>query len=747
MAGRFFIPRWEEAGRIAGGRVKCNQRLRHALPVLMDMASHHDGQPALSGAKPPPPGGPQDKRRRRHLARNIIIAILAVPALMWLVLFITKGRFLKGPFETIVGRMTNREVRVGGDFQLYFAPLKIKFYAERFTIANPDWATRPYLFRADRIDTRIAPLSLLFGKRRFYWLDLQNGAADLEWNPGHTTNTWTFSEKKGGKPLEFPRIDVATVQGTTVRYLDPRMRLLADLGIEDIRSEDAQIGKSVRVGGTGRIRDTPFRVTAQLLSPDATVNRGENKLTARAWAANNVVDVSGTLPSLAEIENVPLQTRARGRDLSELLGIIGVVLPETRRYALKGQMVKDGEVYRFTNIAGTVGESDVAGKLTVTNGERLHLDSVIRTRSLDIVDASVLVGYNPDIVETKGAVAAAAATGSGPRKLLPDDDMPVEKMRTFDADLVWTVDQVKSRRVPISNMELTLDLDRGRLALSPFNFAMARGKVASDIVFDTRQRPSLVKYDLRLAPTPMGRLLAGWGVEESGTTGTIKGRVQLNGRGDSIADSLATSSGRIAFVMPQGSLSTRNVQLSEIDIGTFAQKMFAGKLKEPVSINCGLIAYTVRRGIAAADPILIDTRKNVMLGRGGFSFRTEAIDHAIRADAKKFSLFSGQSPLGIGGYFSAPTLNVISPELIGRAGVGLGLALVAAPVAGVLAFVDIGDAKSAACGPVLAGARAEAQRTTKGEKRDDVGRGTTAKDEKGKEKPGKQQRKKFLGIF
>ena len=747
MAGRFFIPRWEEAGRIAGGRVKCNQRLRHALPVLMDMASHHDGQPALSGAKPPPPGGPQDKRRRRHLARNIIIAILAVPALIWLVLFITKGRFLKGPFETIVGRMTNREVRVGGDFQLYFAPLKIKFYAERFTIANPDWATRPYLFRADRIDTRIAPLSLLFGKRRFYWLDLQNGAADLEWNPGHTTNTWTFSEKKGGKPLEFPRIDVATVQGTTVRYLDPRMRLLADLGIEDIRSEDAQIGKSVRVGGTGRIRDTPFRVTAQLLSPDATVNRGENKLTARAWAANNVVDVSGTLPSLAEIENVPLQTRARGRDLSELLGIIGVVLPETRRYALKGQMVKDGEVYRFTNIAGTVGESDVAGKLTVTNGERLHLDSVIRTRSLDIVDASVLVGYNPDIVETKGAVAAAAATGSGPRKLLPDDDMPVEKMRAFDADLVWTVDQVKSRRVPISNMELTLDLDRGRLALSPFNFAMARGKVASDIVFDTRQRPSLVKYDFRLAPTPMGRLLAGWGVEESGTTGTIKGRVQLNGRGDSIADSLATSSGRIAFVMPQGSLSTRNVQLSEIDIGTFAQKMFAGKLKEPVSINCGLIAYTVRRGIAAADPILIDTRKNVILGRGGFSFRTEAIDHAIRADAKKFSLFSGQSPLGIGGYFSAPTLNVISPELIGRAGVGLGLALVAAPVAGVLAFVDIGDAKSAACGPVLAGARAEAQRTTKGEKRDDVGRGTTAKDEKGKEKPGKQQRKKFLGIF
>jgi hypothetical protein len=199
--------------------------------------------------------------------------------------------------------------------------------------------------------------------------------------------------------------------------------------------------------------------------------------------------------------------------------------------------------------------------------------------------------------------------------------------------------------------------------------------------------------------------------------------------------------------MPQGTLWTRNVQLAELDIGTFVQKMFAGKLKKPVEVNCGLIAFSVRGGIAAADPILIDTTKNVIVGRGGFSFRTEAIDLAVRADAKKFSLFSGQSPVGLGGYFSAPSMDVISPQLVGRAGVALGLSLIASPLAGVLAFVDVGDAKSAACGPVLSGATAAGQRTTKGEARDDVGRGTTAKDEQGKNKPGKEQRKKFLGIF
>lgn len=174
-------------------------------------------------------------------------------------------------------------------------------------------------------------------------------------------------------------------------------------------------------------------------------------------------------------------------------------------------------------------------------------------------------------------------------------------------------------------------------------------------------------------------MLKGFGVAESGTSGTVKARVRMTGTGNSVRDSLANANGRIAMIIPRGTLWTRNVQLSELDVGLFIQKMFEGRLKEPVAINCGLIAFTVRRGIAAADPILIDTQKNVVLGRGGFSFRNETLDLAFRADGKQFSLFSGQSPVAIGGYFAKPSLNVISPELVGRAGVGLGLAVVVTP--------------------------------------------------------------------
>jgi hypothetical protein len=294
-------------------------------------------------------------------------------------------------------------------------------------------------------------------------------------------------------------------------------------------------------------------------------------------------------------------------------------------------------------------------------------------------------------------------------------------------------------KMPISNIGLTLDLDHSLMKLSPLTFDVAGGHLTSDIIINARARPVRTNYDIRLSPVRMGVLLASFGAEDSGTTGRLKARVQLAGVGDSVHDSLASSSGRIAIIMPAGTFWTRNVQLSELDIGTFVQKMFEKKLKEPVRINCGLVAFTVRNGIAAADPILIDTSKNVIGGRGGFSFKDESLDLAIEADAKTFSAFSGQSPIGVGGYFAAPSIDPISGELVARAGIGLGLAALVSPLAAVVAFVDPGDAEPTRCGPVLAGARSSAQRERDGDAVDAITKN-------GDRKP-KKKRKKFLGIF
>ena len=681
---------------------------------------------------------------------SIVATLGGLLVLAWAVLFVTKGRFLKGTFERIASAQAEREVRVAGDFQFYFNPVNLKFYAEGLSVANPAWAGPGKFLEAGRIDTNIATTTFLFGKRRVNWLDLTEGHVDLRWDAGRRRNTWTFGDpNKKGEPLDLPVIRQAALTRSSIRYEDPQMALIANVRFRTVRAEGTRIADAIRFDGDGRARGFPFTMNGAILAPNETVAGGANRLQLHVDGANTVADVRGTLPGAFELDGSRLNLDVRGRNIADLFSVMGVALPETRRYRVTSALTKQGPEWRFTGLKGRFGDSDMAGKLTVTQrSPRILLDAVLATRTLDIVDAAPFIGYNPDEVATRGAAAAVTQVNGTPR-LLPDAPLRVEALRNFDAKLQWTVRRVRAKSLPVSNINLGLSLDNSLLTLSPLSADLARGHIDSDIVINARRQPVFTDYDIRVAPTPMGTLLAGFGVEEAGTSGTVKARVKLTGSGDTVHKSLSTANGRIAIILPRGTFWTRNVQLSEFDVGTFVQKMFEDRLKEPVRINCGLIGFTVRNGVAAADPILIDTQKNVMLGRGGFSFRNESLDLAFRADSKKFSLFSGQSPVGIGGYFAKPGIDVISPELLTRAGAGLGLAVVASPVAAVLAFVDPGDAKAAACGPVLAGATAKSQRTTDGEARDDVGRGTTAKAEDGRSNRAerKEQRKKFLGIF
>ena len=689
--------------------------------------------------------------RRLPLPARILLWIIGIFFALWLILFITKGRFLKHPFERIVSGRLDRPVRVGGDFQLYFDPVTIKFRARQMVVANTRWASRPAFFRADLIDSRIAPLSLLFGDRyRLRWLELRNAAVDLEWSRDGSSNTWTFGDpRRKGEPLDLPLIRRAALTGTTLRYRDPRMQLAADLGFDTVKAQDTRFASDVRFSGAGTMRGRPFTLRGGLLSPDEMVTGGRNQLALHAQAGATVLEVSGTLPGATEIEGADLRLITHGPNLARLFDFLGVAIPETRAYRFTSALTKvDGE-WRFTHLKGRFGDSDLAGRMTVSQpDDRLLLKAALATRSLDIVDVGPFIGYDPERLAQQGKAGVIQTVDGAPR-VLPDAPLRVEALRNFDARLRYDIGRIRADNVPVSNIGLTLSLDRSLLTLSPLTFDMSGGHVSSDISINARTQPVRTSYDIRLSPTPMGKLLARWGVEESGTTGTIKARVRMTGLGNTLHDSLSASNGRIAVILPAGSMWARNVQLSELDIGTFITKMFQKKLKDPVEINCGLIAFTVRDGVAAADPIIIDTRKNVMLGRGGFSFRNESLDLAFRADGKKFSLFSGQSPIGINGTFARPGIDVISPELVARGGAAAALGIAATPLASVLAFVDVGDAKSAACGPVLAGATAAAQRTKGGKPRDDVGHGTTAKDEagRGSVRENRRQEKKFLGIF
>ncbi len=655
-----------------------------------------------------PPREKRDWRESLTWPVKLLLGILLAIFLAWLVLYITKGRFLKETFVSIASDYTERQVRVGGDFNLYLNPFHIQFLAEDITVSNPAWAKDKQLFDADRVALQLNIWQLIFGNQRFNYIDLQGAQIGLERQ--ETRNTWTF-RSDSNEPFELPDIVRAAITGTRIHYIDKPMHLDANINVGDVAAAKSLLQPRIPFGGGGTSHGARFTVKGALTSPNETLAGGSNKLNLTVSVGDSRIDVVGTLPGATVIEGAKLDLTAQGGNLNTPFSLLGVVIPDTRKFRITSKVTPaDGE-WRFTQMKGRFGDSDLAGRMTIAmrEEERLNIDADITSNTLDILDVGPWIGYSPQRLDAMGGKGAITQEGGRPR-VLPDAPLASESLGRFDAKLRYKAKNVRTGTIPIQNLEIDLGLDKKLLTLKPVAFDLAGGRLTGDISLNARQSPVVTDYDIRLSPVRLGRLLQGFDIEDSGTTGTVKGRIQLRGYGDTVRESLGSSTGRIAVILPEGTFWIRNTELVELDIFQYVTKALAKQLKDPTEIRCGLIAFTVTRGRAAADPIFIDTKRSVIRGRGSFNFADEGLDLAIEADSKKFSLFSGQSPIGVGGYFAAPKINIISPELIKRGVVGVVLGAAVAPIAAIVSFVDLGEEKDTNCGPILAGARTPAVR-------------------------------------
>ena len=710
-------------------------------------------------------------RRTRgwHIAGYVLLGLLVLLIAAYVIQYVTRGRFWRSTFLHYATKTAGREVRIGGDFQLYLHP-NIRFVAEKMTVANPAWAKDKVLFDAGRIETDVSIWKLITGEQHVNFLAMSDAAIGLEQRKDGS-NTWTFA---GDKPFKLPPIDTTSITGTRLHYIDEARRADVRLAFGDVAARGRQVAAPLTFTGGGTAVGAPFTLHGTLETPNAAIAGGRTTVVAHAAAADTTVDVTGTLVSPTRIDGLDLHFAAAGRNLqtpSKLAGVdmpatppftlrgtittpdsriaggrtkvalhatvadtifdvsgalvdpktiegadlrvavsghnlqapfrlLGIAVPSTRPFRLASNLTKDGGDYRFTRLAGRIGDSDIGGKLTVTRpAQRLRLEGDLHTRVLSIVDVGPLVGYSPDKLQASGGKAVITTENGHPR-VLPDAPLAVEGLKPYDAAIRYTADKVSTGTADIRHLQLDLGLDHSLLTLRPLAFDLAGGRLTSNIAINARTAPVATDYDIRLSQVPLNKLLAQFKVDDSGTTATLRGRVQLKGYGDTVRKSLGTSSGRIAVVFPKGTLWIRNIELVKLDAQNFLTAFLGKKLKKPREINCGLVAFTVKDGVAEADPVFFDTNKANLIGKGHFSFADESLALSIRGDSKEFSVFSGQSPIGINGWFAAPKVNPISKQLIARAGAGVGLGLLFPPAA-ALAFIDVGDAKNSNCAPIV----------------------------------------------
>jgi AsmA family protein len=386
--------------------------------------------------------------------------------------------------------------------------------------------------------------------------------------------------------------------------------------------------------------------------------------------------------------------------------LLGVVLPETPSYSVRGHVSKSGEVWQVRNLAGRLGNSDLSGELSLDRERDVpQLAGHLMSKWLDFNDLAPLVGMEDKprgpAAESRqsfsGAKAARPPRDPG-RKVLPQTALDLARLKAMNADVSYTAARVTNvRQLPLERVAVRARLKDGVLRLDPMNLGMAGGTLTGRLRIDSHANPAVGEAHLNARSMELNKLMRNEQLIKS-SFGKIHGDFDLSGRGNSAAQMLGSASGSVSLLMGPGQISNLLLEVAGLDGGEILKFLLGGDRNVPV--RCAATAFDVTKGVMTSRAVVLDTADTVIWGDGHVNFASEALDLYFRPYPKDASILSLRAPIKVQGTLGAPQAGPDKSALGGRAGLAVALGAIN-PLLALAATIETGPGKDANCGEVL----------------------------------------------
>ncbi|MCO6416802.1 AsmA family protein [Siccirubricoccus sp. KC 17139] len=410
------------------------------------------------------------------------------------------------------------------------------------------------------------------------------------------------------------------------------------------------------------------------------------------------VNLQGTLQDPLAFGGANLRLDLAGPDMARLTPLVGVPIPPTPPFRVTGKLdyAHEEGAFRFTEVAGKLGNSDLNGAFAITpGGERPVLAADLASRSVDLADLGGFIGTTPVQADTPGATREqrrqAAREEASPR-LLPDTPVSVPRLRFADIHLRYRAAQIKGRGMPFDSMEMRLDIDDGVIRLRPLRFGIGQGGIGTTATLTPQENGALrAQAEIELRRVDISRLMQAAGAGGAGTLGGV-GRIDSTGR--SLAELLGRGDGALTVVTVGGNLSALLVDLSGLQFGNAL--LSALGIPARTEIECLIGDFGLRRGQLSVQTLLLDTDSYLVSGGGEASLARETLDLWMKTESKRFTIGSLPTPIGITGRFKEPSIRPAVGELAARAGAAAGLGVLFPPLA-LLPTIQLGVGENNRC--------------------------------------------------
>ncbi len=618
----------------------------------------------------------------------------------------------KGPIARFISQRIDREVTIEGlHARLLSFPARITVTGLR--IANPYWVGDSNMLELKRVAIKYKTLSWLTGAPVLLRVDIEEPKVNLVREASGRAN-WQLG-RQGRKdvtsgsalPPDLPVVRNFNLRGGQIEVVDELRKLTFNGEVEAGERIGERDRYPFKLSGQGKLNRRPFRA---LLSGGPLINVERDKpyfFDAQVQAGATHVDAEGAVIKPFDLGRLQVNLDITGDDMADLYYLCGLALPNTPPYKVKGRLQRDGTRIRIEGFNGKVGDSQVAGDLSVdTSSGRPFLRGELVSKSLDLDDLATPLGGAPQsegnetISARQRSIGAAMAKN---RRLFPDAKLQVGRVRAMDADVKFRAESVNARKIPIRQVDVHVKLDHGVLTIDPASFVLPQGRFAGSVRLDARPGVPQSQLDFRVTGVQLDQFKPRDG--RPPLEGTVQGRIQLKGSGDSVLRTLASGNGSVTAVVPRGEIREAFAELTGINVAR-GLGLLLTKDQTQVPVRCGVADFELRDGKLSARNIVFDTQNVLITGKGDIRLDTETADLTIKGQPKKLRLLRVRAPITIKGPLRKPEIGVEGEETA-KQGVAAALAALIAPLAAVVAFVDPGLARNADCSALFEQAKAK----------------------------------------
>jgi uncharacterized protein involved in outer membrane biogenesis len=675
---------------------------------------------------------------------GILVLLIVVPAI---VVATFDWNRLKPAIDEKVSDAIGRPFAVNGDLNVHWQWDKSsigwqgwvpwpRISASNIVVANTDWAKAPSFATLERAQFSLSPLPLLDHRVVIRDIQFTSPTADLQRLKDGRAN-WIFVMKDTGQPSPWT-IDIDNVgfDKSRIGFVDDILKADLEVTVDPLGKpvpyveiagatpnapkpgEDAPTPKvaSTSVAGTqnasppadepastrksGTPGDYVFgwtvagKYNAQALKGDGKIG-GRLSMSdpnlpfpvqADVMVGDTRASIVGALTDPMHFAALDLRLKLSGSSMSKLYPLTGVTLPDTPPYSTDGRLIAqlrraEGSIFEYRGFNGKVGQSDLHGDITFTAEQpRPRLVGNLNSNLLRLADLGPLVGVS----------SGGAKTPSDAKKQPSDKALPVEQFRTdrwnaMDADVRLAAKRIiHGGKLPLSDLNVHVNMDGGKLALDPLNFGVAGGTLKSNIALNGSTTPMDGSVKMQARNLKLKELFSTTQAMQK-SLGAINGDVALSGRGNSVAALLGTSNGQMKLLVNDGVISRSLMEIAGLNVGNFVVSKLFGD--DEVMINCGAADVVMKDGVMTPNLFIFDTENAVVKIDGPVSFKDEKLDLDIKPESKGYRVFSLRSPLYVKGTFKHPDAGVhVLPLAVRSAGMVV-LGAILTPVAGLLALI------------------------------------------------------------